>query len=198
MPCTCRGMPLLQKAHLPGAIADGSFTCPPASTVAFVCVASRMAENGALPVDTPSHLTPDRAGAIIIAVKVAILFFSLCLPAVADLAAGLQALKNADYATALKEFLPLAKQGNAVAQFNLALMYDEGHGVPRDYTEAARWYRKAAEQGDLTSQNNLGSLYVKGHGVPQDYVQAYMWFDVVSQGRGTGRADRSGQPRNDV
>ena len=50
------------------------------------------------------------------AVKAAILSLLLCLPAVADLAAGQQALKNGDYATALKEFLPLAEQGDAVAQ----------------------------------------------------------------------------------
>jgi tetratricopeptide (TPR) repeat protein len=85
-------------------------------------------------------------------VKVAILFFSLCLPALADLAAGEQALKNGDYATAIKEFLALAKQGNAVAQFNLGLMYDDGYGVRQDYAEALRWYLKAAEQGDATTR----------------------------------------------
>ena len=40
--------------------------------------------------------------------EAAILFFSLlCLPVMADLAAGQQAYKNGDYTTALKEFLPL-------------------------------------------------------------------------------------------
>ena len=33
-------------------------------------------------------------------VKAAILFLSLCLPVLADLAAGQQAIKNGDYATA--------------------------------------------------------------------------------------------------
>jgi hypothetical protein len=46
----------------------------------------------------------------------AILLLSFCLPALADLAAGQQALKNADYAAAFREFLPLAEKGNAFAQ----------------------------------------------------------------------------------
>jgi hypothetical protein len=79
--------------------------------------------------------------------KAAILLFALSVPAAADLAAGVQALKDGDYATALKEFLPLARQGNAVAQCNLGLMYDEGHGVAQDYSEAVRWYREAARTG---------------------------------------------------
>ena len=40
-----------------------------------------------------------------------------------------------------------AAQGDAAAQFNLGLMFEHGHGVPRDCVEAARWYRKAAAQG---------------------------------------------------
>jgi TPR repeat protein len=66
-------------------------------------------------------------------VKAAILFVSLSLPALADLATGLQAMKNGDYATALNEFLPLAKSGNSSAQFNLGIMYYQGQGVPQDY-----------------------------------------------------------------
>jgi hypothetical protein len=77
-----------------------------------------------------------------IPVKAAALFLALCLPALADFAAGLQAIKNGDYATPIKEFLPLAEQGNAFAQFNLAAMYIEGHGVLRDYAEAVRWTAK--------------------------------------------------------
>ena len=70
--------------------------------------------------------------------KGAILFFLLCTPALADLAAGLKAYKGGDYAGALGEFLPLAKQGNAVAQFTLGLMYYNGEGVPQDDKEAVR------------------------------------------------------------
>lgn len=39
-----------------------------------------------------------------------------------------------------------ADQGDASAQYNLGLLYDQGHGVPQDYGQAA-WYRNAAEQG---------------------------------------------------
>jgi TPR repeat protein len=37
--------------------------------------------------------------------------------------------------------------GYADAQYNLALMYNNGEGVPQDYALAVEWYRKAAEQG---------------------------------------------------
>ena len=39
--------------------------------------------------------------------------------------------KKGNYATALKEWTPLAKQGNAVAQYNLDVIYDNGLGVHR-------------------------------------------------------------------
>ncbi len=57
------------------------------------------------------------------------------------------AYQRGDYATAILEFRPLAEQGNAIAQYNLGLMYGKGQGVPQDYAEAVQWYRKAAEQG---------------------------------------------------
>ena len=86
-----------------------------------------------------------------------ILLVSLCTPAFADLAAGQRAWKDGDYATALKELLPLAQQGNAVAQVNVGLMYNGGQGVPQDVNEALRWYRLAAEQGlaDASSSSVL-------------------------------------------
>jgi len=70
--------------------------------------------------------------------------------AVAGLEEGFAAYKRGDYATALKEFRALASEGDAVAtvaQANLGMMYENGHGVTQDYKEAANWYRKAAEQG---------------------------------------------------
>jgi len=92
---------------------------------------------------------------------------------------GLEAYLREDYATALKEFRPLAEQGNASAQLALGFIYSDGQGVPQDYKEAVKWYRKAAEQGDEAAQTNLGRMYDNGYGVSQDYVLAHMWFNIA-------------------
>jgi TPR repeat protein len=90
----------------------------------------------------------------------------------------LAAYATGDYATAVSLWRPLAEQGDADAQYNLALMYDNGGGVPQDDAEAVRWFRMAAGQGNVRAQNNLGVMYAKGEGVPQDYIQAYMWWNL--------------------
>ena len=97
----------------------------------------------------------------------------LSLPAWADFqAAVMDAYDRGDYDTALKEFRPLAEQGDSKAQFKLGIMYDNGFGVPQDYKEATRWCRLAAEQGDSLAQPSLGYRYYKGLGVRQDYAEA--------------------------
>jgi len=83
----------------------------------------------------------------------------------ADLAAGVAAYQAGDFASALKEFKPLAAKGNADAQVNLGFLYARGQGVAVDYKQAASWYRKAAEQGQADAQFNLGSLYYDGLGL---------------------------------
>lgn len=50
----------------------------------------------------------------------------------ADLATGFTAAENLDFATALKEWKPLAATGDATAQFNLGVLYSIGQGVPQD------------------------------------------------------------------
>jgi TPR repeat protein len=78
-----------------------------------------------------------------------------------------------------------AKAGNAMAQYNLGLMYDKGEGVPQDKAEAVKWYRKAAEQGDADAQVNLGFMYGNGDGVPQDDTEALKWHrKSAEQGHG--------------
>ena len=37
-----------------------------------------------------------------------------------------------------------AEQGDAEAQFNLGVMYDDGRGVPQDYIQAHMWYNLSA------------------------------------------------------
>ena len=104
----------------------------------------------------------------------------LVVPAWADFKAGMDAYNRGDFATALREWQPLAEQGNASAQFSLGLSYENGDGVPRDYTKARQWYEKAAAQGDAKSQLYLGLQSSFGQGVPVDLVQAYMWYSIAA------------------
>ena len=54
----------------------------------------------------------------------------LAVPAWADYQAGMDAHNRGDYATALREWRPLAEQGMAIAQFHLGQLYARGQGVP--------------------------------------------------------------------
>ncbi len=94
---------------------------------------------------------------------------------------GLAAADRGDYATALRLLRPLAEQGNALAQYNLGVMYDQSLGVPQDYAQAVKWYRLAAEQGYALAQYNLGVSYEQSHGVPQDYAQAVKWYRLAAE-----------------
>ena len=110
-----------------------------------------------------------------------VLLFSLLLgvPSYsADFNKGVIAAQNGDWATALKEWKPIAEEGNAAAQFNLGLMYQNGYGVPQDYKEAVYWYRLAAEQGYANAQSNLANRYYYGEGVNKDIVYAHMWKNI--------------------
>ena len=99
----------------------------------------------------------------------------------ADFQKGWDAYNRGDYATALREFTPLAEQGDADAQFNLGWMYYEGRGVPQDYETAVKWWTLAAEQGDPHAQFNLGVMYRNGEGVPQDDRTAVKWYTLAAE-----------------
>lgn len=89
---------------------------------------------------------------------------------------GAIAADKGDYATAVKLWMPLAKHGDAKAQFNLGIMYHKGLGVKRDDRETEKWWRKAAERGYATAQTNLGNMYQYGLGVPPNYKEAAKWY----------------------
>ena len=76
-----------------------------------------------------------------------------------------------------------AEKGDALAQLNLGVMYENGRGVPEDDAEAVRWFRLAAEQGNAFSQSNLGVKYLNGEGVPQDDAEAVRWWRLAAEQR---------------
>ena len=104
----------------------------------------------------------------------------LAMPAWADFQAGMDAYNRGDFKTALREWQPLAEQGDARAQFSFGLLYENGDGVPRDYAKARQWYEKASAQGDGKAQLYLGLQSSFGQGVPMDVVEAYMWYSLAA------------------
>jgi TPR repeat protein len=112
---------------------------------------------------------------------IAVLLGSAGMSWSADYQKGLTAYESGDYATALREWTPLAKQGDAIAQTLLGTMYDEGQGVPQDNKTAVKWYRLAAKQGVSSAQFSLGLMYANGDGVPQDYKTAVKWYRLSAE-----------------
>ena len=118
----------------------------------------------------------------------------ICLtaPAWADFKTGMDAYQRSDYATALREWQPLAEQGQAVAQYQLGLLYANGKGVTKDDAKARQWYEKAAVQGNAWAQAQIGQLYATGRGVPQDYITARGWYEkAAAQGNAWAQAQLS-------
>ena len=94
---------------------------------------------------------------------------------------GYEAYNDGDYATALKDWKPLAEQGYAFAQYNLGILYEYGNGVPKDYAEAVKWYRLSAEQGYAISQYSLGLMHSNGYGVLKDKAEAVKWWRLSAE-----------------
>ncbi len=114
----------------------------------------------------------------------------------ADLGLGMLAYDQGQYAAALAEWVPLAEDGNAMAQALLGLMYRTGEGVVRDPAVAADWYGRAARQGHPYAQFNLAEMLRDGEGVAADPVRAYVWFSLAAEGipvgeDGTNAASRA-------
>src|SRR5262245_39820250 len=86
-----------------------------------------------------------------------------------------------------------ADQGNAAAQNNLGVQYENGQGVTKDLGKAAELYQKAADQGDATAQRHLGFLYENGQGVAKDLGKAAeLYQKAADQGEAWAQNNLSG------
>ena len=115
-----------------------------------------------------------------VALGLSLLLANVCVSYAQDFQKGFAAYEKEDYATALKEWRPLADQGDAEAQFYLGRIYNKGQGVTQDYKEAARLYGLAAAQGYASAQYNLGLMYFNGQGVTQDYKEAARLYGLAA------------------
>jgi TPR repeat protein len=113
----------------------------------------------------------------------------------ADTRSGLRAMDVSDYATALKNLIPTAEEGDVTAQFALAKIYLYGWGVKKNEVEAAKWFRKAAEQGDPKARKMLAHIYEQGIGVQKNPAEAKKWRSMVTKNYSSSAQARSISPQ---
>ena len=80
-----------------------------------------------------------------------------------------------------KHLLQSAERGDAEAQFNLGIMYENGLDVSRyvaegSRLEAVRWLLAAAEQGLPRAQIKLADIYAAEPDIPGNSVKACGWY----------------------
>jgi len=97
-----------------------------------------------------------------------------------DLLKAFDAYNKQDFETAYKEWLPLAENGDAIAQSSLGILYKSGEGVIQDFEMAFKWFKLSAEQGYAFAQTMLGNMYDDGLGIKENNNLAYMWLFIAS------------------
>ncbi|WP_322517089.1 tetratricopeptide repeat protein [Rhodopseudomonas palustris] len=69
--------------------------------------------------------------------------------------------------------------GNADAQYDLARLYIDGIGMPRDFRYGARWLGLAAQKGQHQAQAMLGQLLFNGEKLPRQAARGLMWLTLA-------------------
>ena len=116
-----------------------------------------------------------RAGvAISVALAVGLLQSLVLAPAAAraDMQAGWQAYTAGDYEAAIREWQPLAEDGDYQAAYALGMAFQ----IKGEPASAVPWYEQAASAGLAEAQILLGTIYARGNDVPRDLVRAYAWL----------------------
>lgn len=90
-----------------------------------------------------------------------------------DYQLGMYELNRGEFKAAMAQFEPLAADGFSPAQYQLAMMYQNGQGVVRDNKKAFDLLTLAANQNDSDAQFGLSLLYSEGKNVPKDLMKAF-------------------------
>ena len=78
--------------------------------------------------------------------------------------------------TQIEQLTELANQGDADAQYRLAMRYIYGDGVEEDNTRALYLLNCAAGQEHAEAQYNLGVCYHYGYGTEADLERAFEYY----------------------
>ncbi len=86
------------------------------------------------------------------------LVVALAAPASAGLPDAIEAYDQGDYASAFAAAMPVARRGDADAQYLVGHFYVRGQGVRTSLVHAYFWYTLAARQGDPFAAGALDDL----------------------------------------
>ena len=113
-------------------------------------------------------------------------FLSGCLsspelpPTTPDFQDAFDTYQRGHYYDAYKIYLLLTDQGNARAQYQLAVLYRDGKGrIRRNYTKAVELFELAAKQGNVDAQFALGWIYLKDERYETSYQEAVKWLELA-------------------
>lgn len=90
---------------------------------------------------------------------------------------AVRALHKGDTAAAIRHLLPLAKRGDAEAQFMLVSVLQS-----TDNKQASHWLRVAADNKHPSAAHILGVMYLHGNGVAENPQLALKWLRVAAEG----------------
>ncbi len=85
-----------------------------------------------------------------------------------------------DYESARAQYTKADELGYALATNNLAVMYLDGLGVPRDKKLALQFFEKAANGGVATAMVALADQYTKAEASERDYPKARGWYEKAA------------------
>jgi hypothetical protein len=75
-----------------------------------------------------------------------------------------------------------AQEGNAEAQYHLALMYDIGKVLPRNPLEAEKWYKAASASGHAAAKYYLAKMYsTQNSGIRRNDSEAEKLFKDAAE-----------------
>ena len=164
---------------------SGSWAPPPGTMIAPMDVGqaetglTEMAKSGHLPAMPPSELSPKPQLASLKPAEGPALppgvFFSVQEP---------DGQAKAPLAPAALGPLPLRKaasEGDAAAQYEIALRYADGKGTKRDAKAAAAWLERAGRSGLAPAQYRLAAMYERGLGADRDIDKASAWYKAAAE-----------------
>ena len=104
----------------------------------------------------------------------------LITPAYADLDKAVELAEQGKIKEGQLELIKIVKAadaGDAKAQLEFGIMWEQGYWIWQDNERAIKWYKKSAEQGFVQAQMMLGVVYLGGVKAEKDLKKSNKWFD---------------------